>query len=294
MSDNGQAGRMAADVPEPQPQAPLAEFLREACREELARALLLLTDPEGDRDKAVHESRKSVRRVRAWLRLGDRRRRGALQPVDAQLRALRRTIGPLRDGYSRIEALDRLRKRKDVAPLRTPLAAARQKLVDALERRWERRPRHGRAWKGLLAGLTELLDGIGGWPLEGLTETEMRRALRRSHRRACAGRRACTGTSGAVRRHAWRGRVRILLLQTQLLQQRALVPENPPLKRLAQSLGNENDLALVSRVLGGLGLPARVCQGLRTMVQEQRRELAKRNDARAALLLKAKLAPRLG
>jgi len=152
---------MAADEPEPQPQLPLAEFLREACREELARALLLLTDPEGDRDKAVHESRKSVRRVRAWLRLGDRHRRKALQPVDAQLRVLRRTIGPLRDGYSRIEALDRLRKRKDVAPLRTPLAAARQKLVDALERRWERRPRHGRSWKALLAGLTHLLDGIG-------------------------------------------------------------------------------------------------------------------------------------
>ena len=87
--------------------------------------------------------------------------------------------------------------------------------------------------------------------------------------------------------------MRILLLQTQLLQQRALVPENPPLKRLAQSLGNENDLALVSRVLGGLGLPVRVCHGLRTMVQEQRRELARRNDARAALLLKPKLAPKL-
>lgn len=284
---------MVVDDREPQLPMPLAEILRESCRDELARALLLLTDPEGDRDKAVHESRKSVRRVRAWLRLGDRHRREALQTVDAQLRALRRTLGPLRDGYSRIEALDRLRKRKDVTPLRTPLAAARQKLVGALEHRWDRRPRHGRSWKALLDGLTHLIDGIGAWPLEGLTETELRRALRRSHRRACAGRRACTGTSGAVRRHAWRGRVRILLLQTQWLQQCALVPENPPLKRLAQSLGNENDLALVSRVLGGLGLPQRVCQGLRAMVQQQRRELAKRNDARAALLLKAKLAPKL-
>ena len=249
-----------------EPQPLLAEFLRAACLKELERALTLLSDIHGDRNGAVHESRKSVRRVRAWLRLGDRHRRKALAPIDAQLRLLRRTIGPLRDGASRIEALDR---------------------------RWERRPRHGGAWQRLLQGLADLLSSLHGWPLEGLSEVEARRGLRRSFRRACTGRRECAGRTGAVQRHSWRGRVRILLLQSQLLEKRGMLPPAPELKRLAQSLGNENDLALVSRVLGPLGLPERVRLTLRAAVQKQRRELAKRNDARAAQLLRLRLAPKL-
>lgn len=282
-----------ADAPTDLAPALLSEFVREACRSELRMALGLLSDAEGDRDAAVHEARKSVRRVRAWLRLGDGHRRAALADVDARLRALRRTIGPLRDGYSRIEALDRLRKRRELTRLRAPLLAARQRLQDALEQRWLRRPRHGKAWRGLLRGLAELIDSVADWPLAGLNEAEARRALRRSFRRACAGRKECAGRSGAVRRHAWRGRVRILLLQSQLLQQRGLVPEDAPLKRLAQSLGNENDLALVSRVLGGLQLPVRLTRALRTLVQAQRRALARRNDLRAAQLLRRELAPTL-
>lgn len=278
---------------DPEPQPLLAEFLRAACLKELEQALALLSDAQGDRNGAVHESRKSVRRVRAWLRLGDRHRRKTLAPIDAQLRLLRRTIGPLRDGASRIEALDRLRKRRDMARMRGPLAAARKLLADALERRWERRPRHGGAWQRLLQGLADLLSSLHSWPLEGLTETEARRGLRRSFRRACTGRRECAGRTGAVQRHSWRGRVRILLLQSQLLEKRGILPPAPELKRLAQSLGNENDLALVSRVLGPLGVPPRVREAVRALVQKQRRELAKRNDARAALLLRLRLAPKL-
>lgn len=276
-----------------EPQVLLAEFLRAACRQELEQALRLLSDEHEDRDVAIHEARKSVRRVRAWLRLGDRHRRRELAPVDAQLRLLRRTIGPLRDGASRIEALDRLRKRRDMARMRAALSAARKHLVEALDRRWERRPRHGRAWQGLLQGLSELLAGLPDWPLAGLTEIEARRGLRRSFRRACRGRRQCAGRSGAVQRHAWRGRVRILLLQSQLLEKRGLLPPAPELKRLAQSMGNENDLALVSRVLGPLGVPERVRVAVRALVQRQRRELARRNDARAALLLRRGLTPKL-
>jgi hypothetical protein len=274
-------------------EPPLSVFVRDACERELAHALALLTDPDGDRDEAVHESRKSVRRVRAWLRLGDRHRCKALAPIDAQLRLLRRTIGPLRDGASRIEALDRLRKRRDLGRLRRPLTLARARLVEALQRRWARRPRHGRAWQRVLHGLAGLIADIATWPLQGLTATELRRGLRRAFRRACGARRGCAGRFGAVVRHRWRGRVRILLLQGQLLEQMALVEAMPQIKRLAQSLGNENDLALVSRVLGQLGLTVAARQQLRTLVQQQRRALAKRNDLRAEKLLRPKLAPTL-
>ncbi len=291
----------------PDVAATLSEFIRDACRRELESSLALLSDADGDRNAAVHESRKSVRRVRAWLRLGDGFRRRALAQIDAQLRLLRRTLGPLRDGASRVEALDRLRKRRDLVRMRGVLNMARARLVEDRERRWSRRPRHGGAWRRLLQGLADLLASIDDrairasldqariddWPLLGLNQPEARRALRRQFRRACVGRRQCAGRTGAVQRHAWRGRVRILLLQSQLLEQAGLLAPAPALKRLAQSLGNENDLALVSRILGPLGLPGRTRHALRALVQRQRRELARRNDRRAALLLRRQLAPEL-
>ena len=48
-----------------------------------------------------------------------------------------------------------------------------------------------------------------------------------------------------------------------------------------------------ARVLGPLGLSERAKTALRAYVQQQRRALAKRNDARAAVLLRLKLQPRL-
>jgi len=282
-----QAWRMD-DNPNP---TPLCVLLRQACAAELTRALELLSDANGDRDAAVHESRKCVRRVRAWLRLGHRQRRRSLAGVDLQLRALRRTLGPLRDGASRIEALNRLRKRPELADMRALLTQARAQLIENLGKRWARRPRHGGSWQRLLQGLRDLLAGIDQWPLDGLTRVELNRALRRSFLRACKARRANAGRSAAVQRHAWRGLVRILLLQSQWLETCALAEPSPQLKRLAQSLGNENDLALVSRVLGELELAQSMRAALRRQVQQQRRELAKRNDARAATLLRWGLAP---
>jgi CHAD domain-containing protein len=270
----------------------LCAFLRHACERELKRALDLLSDASGDRNEAVHESRKCVRRVRAWLRLGDPWRRRTLAEVDAKLRTLRRTLGPLRDAASRIEALDRLRQSRGIGQMGRALTQARSRLTDNLERRWARRPAHGRTWQRLLQGLRELLDDCATWPFEGLTEAELRRAVKRAFRRACRGRRENLGRHAAAQRHSWRGCARILLLQCQLLEERKLLLPAGALKRLAQSLGDENDLALVSRVLGQLGLPERTRMALRAHVQAQRRALAKRNDVRAAKLLRSHLAPR--
>lgn len=280
------------DAAEPD-QSSLCAFLRQACTRELQQALDLLSDPGRDRDEAVHEARKCVRRVRAWLRLGDPWRRRTLAEIDARLRALRRTLGPLRDGASRIEALDRLRKSRGIGSMRSALTQARSRLTEALERRWMRRSPQGAAWQRMLQGLRELRDDCARWPLDGLSEAEVRRALKRAFRRACRGRRENAGRHAAASRHHWRGRVRILLLQCQLLDQRQLAPPSLALKRLAQSLGDENDLALVSRVLGQLGLRDRTRLALRAHVQARRRALAKRNDARAAKLLRPGLARRL-
>lgn len=269
-----------------------SDWFRAACQRELTRARELLADPDADRNLAVHEGRKSLRRVRAWLRLLERPRRDALQAVDQSLRALRRTIGPLRDAASRIEALDRLRQRKALSPARALLARARRQLAKDLAQRWAAKPIDGRAWTRLLAALTQIAAGVEQWPLAGLTDAELRLGLRRAYLRACRERKSCVGRNAAELRHAWRGKVRIMLLQGQLLATRAALPGLDGLKRLAQSLGNENDLAQVSRVLGHIGLTDATRLSMRRLVQQQRRLLARRNDRRAETLLRPRLLPR--
>lgn len=268
-----------------------SDWFRAACQRELERAHALLADPAADRNAAVHEGRKSLRRVRAWLRLLERSRREALHAVDQSIRSLRRTIGPLRDAASRIEALDRLRQRKALRPARTLLARARRQLAKDLAQRWAAKPIDGGAWTRLLGALAQLAAGVADWPLDGLSEAELGLGLRRAFLRACRERKLCAGRQAAVVRHAWRGKVRIVLLQGQLLASCGSVPGLDALKRLAQSLGNENDLAQVSRVLGRIGLSDATRLSMRRLVQQQRRLLAQRNDQRAESLLRPRLLP---
>jgi len=263
----------------------LTDSFRERCRRELARALKLLSDPARDRDEVVHESRKSVRRVRAWLRLLSARTRRDLAEVDTKLRSIRRTLGPLRDARSRCEAMDKLRKRRDLGTLRPHLVDARVRFNERLAQRWIRRPREGLAWRRMLSSLTELIENIPLWPLDGVHAKHLQRGVRRAWRNARKMRRECRGRIGAPLRHAWRGRVRILMLQCQLLEQLALFAAPPELKSLGQALGDEHDMAVVSRELAALKLDTKAESDLRAYLRQRRLSMARRNDQLAKRVL---------
>ncbi len=276
-----QASRM--DEVESKPS--LANSLRDRCRRELVRALKLLGEPARDRDEGVHEGRKCVRRVRAWLRLLAPSMRKDLADVDAKLRAIRRTLGPLRDAHSRCEALAAMRKRRDLGDLRPHLVEARELFTARLEQRWSRRPRDGRAWRRMLAELSILVDSIAHWPIDDLRPKFLHRGLRRAWQNARKLKRQCSGRTAAPLRHRWRGRVRILVLQCQLLEQLALIQAPSDLKSLGQALGEEHDMAVVSSELGLLKLGASAEQGLRNYLRKRRLGLARANDKLAKRVL---------
>lgn len=275
------------------PAPTLASFLRERCGRELMHAWRLLSDGAGDRDEAVHEGRKCVRRVRAWLRLAPRSVREQLGPVDADLRNVRRILGPLRDAHSRIEALGKLRKRRDLGELGAWLTDARKRLKAVLAARWLRRPRHGRAWQQMLSRLHALACSVPDWPLEAVSLKGAQRAMRRAFSRARAARAECAGRTGAELRHQWRGRVRVLVLQSQLLEGFGVLAGAGELKDLGQGLGDEHDLAVVSRELGRLDLPVEVKQALRRYLREQRMALALRHDRSGRHSLRRSRAPKM-
>ncbi len=261
------------------------ETLRAACARELESALARLTAERGDRDLAVHEARKSIRRVRAWMRLLSRDRRELLQDSDHALRSLRRTLGPLRDAASRIAALEALTRKRDAIEIRPALSVSLSDLKARKAQLWRQYPRRGQAFTRLRDGLTTVIRSIPTWPLHDVNSREIRRGLKRAFRRAVESGEACRGTTGAIRRHAWRGRVRVFLLQSQLF-----APTNVDLgrlKMLVQHMGNENDLAQVERAISRK-LDRHIRLTVRQYTKSHRHALGKRNDRRAARILNAK------
>jgi CHAD domain-containing protein len=265
--------------------ASMGEFLRAACLRELDSALTRLSG-QGDRDLAVHEARKSIRRVRAWLRLLKRDRREQMRPVDQALRSLRRTLGPLRDAASRLGALQALARKRDTSDLKPGLLAAIEQMKSRKAQLWRRFPRRGLAFSRLREGLAEVIRGLPAWPLHDVDSREVRRGLTRAYGRAEKAGRACYGTTGAVRRHAWRGKLRVFLLQAQLTGPSNVDLEK--LKALVQAMGNENDLAQVERAMARTQLDRDTKSMVRKYARSHRNALATRIDARAKRLLKAK------
>lgn len=271
---------------------PTAEWFRSACVAELVRAGQWLDSAGTDRDEAVHEARKCVRRVRAWLRLLDSDHRQAITGIDQGLRQARRLLGPLRDAASRIEALDELAARRGFKGMRAVFATLHERLHAALGRCWKRRPVGGKAWRTVRTQFDELADAIAGWPLGTLSDSELRRGFARSWRRVRAGKLECLDERGAGRRHSWRGRVRVLLLQGQLLATRGAVGGVPELKALSEALGHEHDLALVATALRRMRPRADTEEALIVAAEALRLEASARSDRLARRVLRRGRRPR--
>src|ERR1035438_9205365 len=139
-----------------QPGESVREGLRRIAREELSSAAAGLRQATArTRDDAIHEARKSVKKVRAILRL----MRGELGDTYAienrRLRDVARRLSVYRDGTVMIETLDQLGEHhKDDRSTRA-LAAMRRGLLEN-QRRQRRSPRMigamHRAGEALLAG----------------------------------------------------------------------------------------------------------------------------------------------
>jgi CHAD domain-containing protein len=216
---------------------------------ELSEALTAL----GERGEAVHEgvhlARKSLRRTRAALDLGN----GILGPgaamIDRELRRINTGLSDLRDVHALIETLDRLLEGKLGEKTRQLLKQVRETAVVARAARAETEllldPDLGQR-RELIAVLSAALPSLS-W--QRLTPSALRVALADSDARMHDARSRAVRTMQDNDWHRWRRRARRASQQRRALDAIGLSPASsaPDLfdKRTTERLGQAQDLTLL-------------------------------------------------
>ncbi len=232
------------------PEETVAAGVARSAREQLDRARAELGDGRRDRHTAIHEARKSCKRLRGLLRLA---RSGLGERVyrreNAALRDAARRLSALRDAEALLETYDKLSERfegeidrRRIAPVRRVLAAHRAELgKDDLEA----------SIAGFRADLEAVRERLSSWPPAGDVEV-LSSGLRRTYKRARRAMQAAYGAPSTERFHDWRKRVKYHRYHLELLAPlwpRQIEARRKEVKALGGRLGEEHDLAVLQATL---------------------------------------------
>lgn len=220
--------------------------LRAYAAAELDTALAALASD--DLHEGVHQARKSLRRVRAVLALGD----GILGPgaglIDRELRALNEGLSSLRDAHALVETFDRLLRSARHEGARALLAAAREEAVHARDEHASRALRSDPALHGRRAMVEVLTAALPGLSWDRLTPSALRMALADSDDRTRRARDRVAADGRDTDWHRWRRRARRASQQRRAFD--AIGVDAPAAsdafdKRTTERLGQAQDLSLL-------------------------------------------------
>ncbi|MFC3550739.1 CHAD domain-containing protein [Lysobacter cavernae] len=241
---------------EPAPGPALRDY---ACAE-LDAAIAALEEPGEALHEGVHRARKSLRRTRATLALGDRALGPGYVLLDRELHRINDGLSALRDAQALVETLERLLARKRAAATRQPLQQAREAAVAARAACAEAVLAVDPALDQRRALLAVLRAAVPALAWERLTPAAVRvaladseRSMQRAWRRVAAG-----GEDGDDEGwHRWRRRARRVSQQRRALAAAAMPvatlarPDATGAqrsgfdKRLTERLGQAQDLTLL-------------------------------------------------
>lgn len=255
--------------------------IRRIAGEQLRYAASQLRDaiPE-NRDTAVHEARKSIKKVRAVVRL----MAGELGPVaeaeNELLRNLALKVSPLRDAAVLVETFDSLR---DHFP-ETVSPALRERIRTELLKNRSRAARTSTAARSpatIAFALERAAQRARAWPLHNdgfdAIAPGLRRALRRGRKALCE----ALADPAPIRYHEFRKRVKdhwyhVRLLENAWTHETKLYEKD--LKTLETLLGDDHNLVVLSERVASLGTGAEVA-GLQEAIAARQRKL--REEAQA-------------
>ena len=219
----------------------LPDGMARVARGRIGHALGQLQNGEGS-DKAVHEARKDMKKLRAVLRLTRPELGGKIyRRENARFREVALSLSGVRDARAMLNALDALEE----GGLHVATAA---RLRRELEKHKASLARDEQAVKIAVDELESAREEVADWPLErddwGAIEGGLRRIYRQGRRRM----REAESEPSTEALHEWRKRVKDLWYQLALLRETwpAVVgPESDEAHALSEKLGDDHDLAML-------------------------------------------------
>ena len=229
------------------PTESIRRGLKRVARKELRHASDHL---RGKEDTAVHEAHKSVKKVRAIVKLLQQIDAASLDKDAERLGAVGETLSRLRDGVAVIATLDRLRKR---FPKRLPEqrhAALRRQLVRA-QARIMKVARADRSMADVTHALRTLRRSAKRWHVTAIDVEALPGLLKDSHRASRKAMRRAREEMSPTALHRWRKRVKTFWYQLRLAESLApgLRREVRRFKQLETWLGEDHDLSVLETTL---------------------------------------------
>ena len=219
----------------------LPDGIRRVVTEELDDAIAHLSGKsKGKQDEATHEARKSVKKVRAVLRLVRTELGKSLSDDNQRLRHVGRQLSEIRDAGALIGALDQLEKGKVADAVRHALGARKTHI--------EQEKNIPVLFPKLAKTLNEVRKGTKTWRLRTDGFDAIERGIENTYRSGRKALRRAEQTSNADDYHELRKRVKDHWYQVRLLDHvwvDVLKGYEKTLKALETALGDDHNLVLL-------------------------------------------------
>jgi len=196
----------------------VSKGFRRLARKELKIAREAVAKAQPPPDEAIHEARKSVKKVRAILQLVDNDDGTGLDRCRKRLRSVNHTLSELRDAEVMIETLADLRKKHPHLFSEHTYARVHRDL-SARKRGAQRSAERGSAWSDVVRQLRRVRRSAKGWrPTHGGADALVR-GIQAVHRQGCKAMTRALNRQRADDFHAWRKEIKALWYALRLVEQ---------------------------------------------------------------------------
>ena len=260
---------------------PVSKSIRRVALHEIEEAIGQLRHSK-DRDKAIHEARKSLKKLRALLRLVQPELGKVYQAENSRLRKLGRKLSELRDAKATVEIFDSLISgHADQLPQKA-FSSIRQGLEKS-KQATDRKLNAAQVLRSTSLALTATIRRVAKWPINEDGFAAISDGLKDRYRRGRAAMAAAVENPTAENFHEWRKRVKDHWYHVRLLQD--LWKEHNPsreadLHNLETWLGDDHNLAVLRQQIEAdrdkFGKPA-ILEMFFAILEERQKQL--RQDA---------------
>jgi CHAD domain-containing protein len=246
----------------------LDDELKKIARRELRKTVRALATPVRTTkfDKVIHESRKSLKKVRAVAALLERAGAKLPRKDHKRLKSAGRALSTLRDTAAIVDTLDRVRRRYPKQLPEHTYGVLRRSLVRSRNRQEERAKRNGVVAEAA-EQLAKTRRSARRWTSPAIRVSDIIDVVAASYRQSRKGLRRSRATRLSATLHGWRKELKTLWYQLRLAKPLAsgVAPLIAHLKRLETDLGDDHNLVVLAATLRG-------CRELRT-IRAQVREV---------------------